>query len=232
MERGARPAAKKNVKTNDEINEANDAQAELQAPVWRLRNDFDGRFEGNAVACDGVEHLAPGAGAVESPLQIVNPRHGRHSLVRRFAYSGQQISLLNAGMLASQSGQHTLGKQAARGLAPPNAIVGLLTVLALLHKVQDSQHEQCSCGQDQQCRLHAIEKACLHGREFSASMLLPARQLPRRGWPAASHGLCANRLRIRMIWTAGSWKRSTPSEVDHIVIAKNKSEHPEKRMDL
>ena len=74
MARGARPAAEENVDADGQVDEADDAQAHGQAAVQRLGNDLDRRVQRNAVAGDGVVDLAVGAGAVESALQVGEPR--------------------------------------------------------------------------------------------------------------------------------------------------------------
>ncbi len=102
-----------------------------QAAVERLGNDFDRRVEGNAVARDGVVDLAVRAGGVERALQIGDSRDRRDARGGRFTDSGQQVSDLDAGALAGLIGQNLFSLQAAGGLAPPHAVVGLRK-LALL----------------------------------------------------------------------------------------------------
>ena len=50
-----------------------------------------------------------------------------------------------------------------------------------------------------------------------------ARQLPRTTDHAMPQALRPNRLRIRMIWTSGSAKRSTVREAYHLSNAKNEN---------
>ncbi len=73
---GARgsPAAEENVEADDQVDEADEAQALVQAAVERLGNYFDRRIQGNAVAGDDVVDLAVGAGAVECAFEIGDPR--------------------------------------------------------------------------------------------------------------------------------------------------------------
>src|SRR5208283_5968204 len=51
------PAAEENVEADDQVDEANEAQPLVQAPVKRLGNYFDRRIQGNAVAGDDVVDL-------------------------------------------------------------------------------------------------------------------------------------------------------------------------------
>ena len=67
---GRAPAPEENVKADDEIDESDDAQAELQAAVRGHRNHLHRRVERNAVAGDAVANLDVGAGGVERALQI------------------------------------------------------------------------------------------------------------------------------------------------------------------
>jgi hypothetical protein len=165
---GGAPAAEKHVEADDEIDEADDAQAELETAIQRLGNDLDRRFEGNAIARDGVVDLAVRTGGVKCALQIGDHRNGRNGFSGGFADARQQVSHLDSGALPRLIGQNFFRVQAACSLAPPHAIVGLRK-LALLEEIQHRQHEQRGRGQGQQRSLHAVEKACLH--ECGSSLL-------------------------------------------------------------
>ena len=161
---GARsaPAAEEDVEADDEVDEADDAQAQGQAAVQGYGDDFDGRIERDAVAGDGVVDLAVGAGAVKGAFQVGEPRDRGSS---HEAQSATPVSRSLAWMPATWPGmsrQNALGLQAAVCLTPPDAVVGLLEV-ALLLEIQDRQHEERGRGQGQQRRLHTVEETCLHG---------------------------------------------------------------------
>ena len=155
------PAAEENIEADEQVDEADEAQALVQLPVQRLGNHLDRRVQGNAVAGDDVVDLAVGASAVECAFQIVDPRNCLDVLGGAVTDPGQQVSYLDARALARHVGQNSLGFEAASSLAPPYAVVGLLK-LALLKKIENSQHEQTGCGQSQQRSLNAVEKASLH----------------------------------------------------------------------
>ena len=166
--RGTRraPSPEKNVEADDEVDEADNSQAKEVGVVRRLRNDLDRRLEGNAISGNGVENLAPWASAVKCALKIGAPGNWDYPLVAAFAHPAEQIPRLDACVLPRQVRQDLLGKQTTCGFAPPDAIIGLLAKVTLLQKVEDSQHEECSRGQGQQRSLHAVQEACLHGREL------------------------------------------------------------------
>ena len=129
---GSAPAAEEDVKADDQVDEADDAQAQRQAAVQRLGDDFDRRIERNAVAGDGVEHLAVGAGAVECAFKVGEALNGSFVAGGASGYAGKEVVGLNACDLPGQAGQDALGLKAAVCLAPPDAVVGLLEVAFLL----------------------------------------------------------------------------------------------------
>src|ERR1700677_1942900 len=225
------PAPKENVEADDEIDKADDAQAELKSAIQRIVDSLDGRFERNPVARDGVVNLSVGAGGVERAFQTSDQLYGGYAIRGRLTDPGQKISNLNAGALPRLIREDLFGLQTSRRFAPPYAVIGLRK-LPLLQDIQHRQHDERRCGQGQQRSLYAVKKACPHERSFSTSIALPARRLPRSGEAASSQKPGVNLLRTIVIWTLGGLQTSTRSEVDHIAGAKNKSTHPKKGIDL
>jgi hypothetical protein len=88
--------------------------------------------------------------------------------------SGEQVSRADARALSGAVRQHLVGHQTAAigGLAPPDAVVGLLR-MALLNKIQHCQQHQTGRDHGQQCRLQAVEETRLHqGNTLHPSVLL------------------------------------------------------------
>ena len=162
----------------NEINQPDDAQAQLQAAIQRFGNDLDRRLQRNAIASDGVVDLSVRAGGIERAFQIADARNCREACSGALAHPRQQVAGLYARALARHVRQNSLGLQTPRSLAPPHSVVGLLE-LPLLEKVEHGQHEQGCCSQGQQRCLHAVKEACLHGGIFATPIALSARQLPR-----------------------------------------------------
>ena len=102
---GSAPAAEEDVEADDQVDEADDAEAQSEAAVERLGDDLDRRVERDAVTGDGVVDLAVGAGAIERMLLIGEPLDGGFVAGGATGDSGQKIVGLDAGDLAGQSGR-------------------------------------------------------------------------------------------------------------------------------
>ena len=122
--RGARrrPAPEQHVDADGQVDQPDETQGQLQAPVRRLGDHQDRRVQRNAVARDRVLGLAVDAGAVELPLQVGQMRN--RSVVDR----GEQIVRLEAGALAGAipAGLFSASSPLRRRLAPPHPVIGLL----------------------------------------------------------------------------------------------------------
>ena len=199
--RGARgaPAPEEDVEADDEVNEADNAQAQRQAAVERLGDDLDRGIQGDAVAGDGIEDLAVGTGAVEGAVEVGEPLDGGFVARGATGDSGEQVIGLNAGNLSGLPRQDAFGLQAAVRLVPPDAVVRLLEVTFLL-KIQDCQHEERGRGQGQQRCLHTVEKTCLHGGSLYINQLCSTLVAKRRNAQAPGNGT-SNLQRLREIST-------------------------------
>ena len=103
---GSAPAAEKNVEADDQIDESDEAQAELETAVQRLGNNLDRRFQGNAVARDGVVDLPVRTRSIQRALQIGDHRNGRNAFRRGSADASQQVSHLDSGTLPRLIGEN------------------------------------------------------------------------------------------------------------------------------
>ena len=144
------PAAEENVNADREIDESDEAQAQVRAAIRWLGNDFDWCVQSHPISSNGVFSFDVGACAVEFVLKIRDPGH------RNFINCREQVPFVNAGPLAGAVWDNLVSLQPAIGFNPPDAVIGLHGI-ALLAEIQHGEQHQADRSQGQQRCLQPIE---------------------------------------------------------------------------
>ena len=129
------PAARKNEKTDEEVEQRGQPQVIFNLEGVVLRRSNQRHFKGFAPAANLIFHLCPRTGAKDQLRDVHGAMDG--SGANRF----DVVALLDSSPVAGCAGRHMPGHDPGRGVDPGYSVIGNDVAGALL-EIQDSKNHR------------------------------------------------------------------------------------------